>query len=328
MLQNKELLSHSKNLLAFSAGVDSTTLLFLLLENKISFDIAIVDYGLREQSKDEVAYAKELAKKYNFTCYVYQANPIEKNFEANARAIRYEFFEKLIKEHNYTSLLTAHHLGDRLEWMLMQLCRGAGAVELAGMSSLEKRENYTLVRPLLSYDKEDFLAYLKENGIRYFIDESNSDDKYKRNEFRHNYAQPLLAKYKKGIQKSFGYLDEDRESLIEELHFSQINEFFYTKASSSKRSNILAIDKHFKYSGHLITAKEKELLKNEQTVIISRKYTVNQEHGFLFIAPYIQEGSIEKKVKESLRLLRVAPKLRGYLASDAEALALVSRLLL
>ena len=327
MLQNKELLSSSKNLLAFSAGVDSTTLLFLLLENKISFDIAIVDYGLREQSKEEVAYAQELALKYGFKCYLYKAEPIEKNFEANARAIRYDFFEKIIKKHNYTTLLTAHHLGDRLEWMLMQLCRGAGAVELAGMSSLEKRENYTLARPLLFSDKEEFLDYLKEHNIHYFIDKSNSDEKYKRNEFRHNYAEPLLTKYKKGIKKSFEYLDEDRESLIEELHFSQLNDFFYVKASSSKRSNILAIDKHFKAQGHLITAKEKELLKNETTVIISRKYIINQEHQFLFIAPYIQKGSIEKKVKEKLRLLRVTPKLRGYLASDVEVLALVSRLL-
>ncbi len=327
MLQNRELLSSSKNLLAFSAGVDSTTLLFLLLENKIPFDIAIVDYGLREQSKDEVAYAQELALKYGFTCYVHKAEPIEKNFEANARAIRYNLFEKLIEEHNYTTLLTAHHLGDRLEWMLMQLCKGAGAVELAGMSSLEKREGYTLVRPLLSHDKEDFLAYLNKHTIRYFIDESNSDEKYKRNVFRHKYAGPLLEKYKKGIKKSFEYLDEDRESLIEELHFSQINEFFYTKASSSQRSNILAIDKHFKSQGHLITAQEKEQLKNTTVVIISRKFVVNQEHGFLFIAPYMQKGSIEKRVKEKLRLLRVTPKLRSYLASDTEVLTLVSRLL-
>ena len=328
MLQNRELLQTSKNLLAFSAGVDSTTLLFLLLENSISFDIAIVDYGLREQSKEEVAYAEELALKYGFKCYLYRAEAIEKNFEANARAIRYQFFEKLIKEHNYTTLLTAHHLGDRLEWMLMQLCKGAGAVELAGMSPIEQRENYRVVRPLLSHDKEEFFAYLNEHTIRYFIDESNSDEKYKRNEFRHNYAQALLAKYREGIKKSFEYLDEDRESLIEELHFSQLKEFFYAEASSSKRSNIFAIDKHFKSQGHLITAKEREQLKRDVTVIISRKYIVNQEHGFLFIAPYLQKVVLEKKVKEKLRLLRITPKLRGYLASNEEVLALLSRLLL
>ena len=327
MLQNKELLKNSKNLLAFSAGVDSTTLLFLLLDNKISVDIAIVDYGLREQSKKEVAYAKELALKYGFECYIHKAESIEKNFEAKARTIRYDFFEELIKEHTYETLLTAHHLGDRLEWMLMQLCKGAGAVELAGMSSLEKRESYTLVRPLLFSDKEDFLAYLKEHNIPYFIDESNSDAKYKRNEFRHNFAQPLLEKYKKGIKKSFEYLDEDVASLVKELHFENLGKFFYIQSSASQRSILVAVDKHFKSFGLLISRHEKEQLKKEETIIISRKYVVSKIKNFLFIAPYIQNVKIEKKIKEKLRLLKVTPKLRGYLASDRDALALVSRLL-
>ena len=59
MLLHKELLLHDTNLLAFSAGVDSTALLFLLLENNIKFDIAIHNYGLREQSKDDYTYAQE-----------------------------------------------------------------------------------------------------------------------------------------------------------------------------------------------------------------------------------------------------------------------------
>ena len=64
MLNNSSLnlLKSKKNLLAFSAGVDSTALFFLLNDSNIDFDIAIVDYGLREQSKNEVAHAKNLAK--------------------------------------------------------------------------------------------------------------------------------------------------------------------------------------------------------------------------------------------------------------------------
>ena len=50
----------TNNLLAFSGGVDSSALFFILLENNIPFDICIVDYGLREQSKLEVEYAYEL----------------------------------------------------------------------------------------------------------------------------------------------------------------------------------------------------------------------------------------------------------------------------
>jgi tRNA(Ile)-lysidine synthase len=57
------LLKSSKNLLAFSAGVDSTALFYLLVQNDVQFDIAIVDYNIRSASKDEVSYARELADK-------------------------------------------------------------------------------------------------------------------------------------------------------------------------------------------------------------------------------------------------------------------------
>ena len=59
-------------------------------------------------------------------CYQpYEAPKIEKNFESSAREIRYGFFEELIQKYGYENLITAHHLGDRFEWMLMQFCKGA-----------------------------------------------------------------------------------------------------------------------------------------------------------------------------------------------------------
>ena len=326
MLQNKVLLQNRKNLLAFSAGVDSTALLFSLLEHNIPFDIAIVDYGLRLESKKEIAYAQELAQKYNFKCHLHQAKKITSNFEAQARAVRYDFFEELIKTHQYENLLTAHHLGDRFEWMLMQFCKGAGCVELAGMQAVDERKHYTLLRPLLHLDKQELLLYLKEHDIFYFEDASNQDQKYKRNEFRHNYTKPLLAKYLPGIKKSFEYMDEDVELLILDIKVLECNKLAYFKSSGSKRSDIFAIDKYFKSQAHLITAFEKELLKNETTVVVGRKYVVNQTSFYIFITPYIKAENIDKKIKEKLRLLGIEPKLRGYLASDFEALELLSLL--
>ena len=122
MLENKTLLKlkGKKNLLAFSGGADSTALFFLLLKHNIKFDIAIVDYGIRKQSKEEVSYAKEISSSNSLTCYVYNAPKIKQNFEAKAREIRYGFFEELIEKYKYENLLTAHHLGDRFEWMLMK----------------------------------------------------------------------------------------------------------------------------------------------------------------------------------------------------------------
>jgi len=62
-------LQKGKNLLAFSGGVDSSALFFLLLEKKIDFDIAIVNYRTRKQSDTEESYAKELADRHGKKCY-------------------------------------------------------------------------------------------------------------------------------------------------------------------------------------------------------------------------------------------------------------------
>jgi len=327
MLQNRELLLNAKNLLAFSAGGDSTALLFLLLENNIKFDIAIVDYALRSQSKEEVAYAEELAKKYNFRCHLLNAKSIDKNFEANARKIRYNFFQELIEEHNYTNLLTAHHLGDRFEWMLMQFCKGAGCPELTGMKAIEKRESYTLLRPLLHLDKNELLHYLNANNLHYFEDESNYDKKYRRNEFRHNYATPLLQKYLSGIKKSFEYMDEDVNLLIQEAHIEIVNEFTYIEPTENKRSDIFAIDKYLKSKGHIITAQERKILQENEVSIVGRKFVVVQKASYIFIAPYKKSQNMDKKFKEKMRLLKVEPKLRAYFFLDSEAVEFVSRLL-
>ncbi|HHS92170.1 MAG TPA: tRNA lysidine(34) synthetase TilS, partial [Campylobacterales bacterium] len=58
--ESLSLLSKQKNLLAFSAGVDSSALFFLLLEYEIEFDIAMVNYGLREEADEEEAYVRSL----------------------------------------------------------------------------------------------------------------------------------------------------------------------------------------------------------------------------------------------------------------------------
>ncbi|MDF1876759.1 tRNA lysidine(34) synthetase TilS [Sulfurimonas sp. SAG-AH-194-L11] len=327
MLLHKNLLQNKKNLLAFSAGVDSTALLFLLLENGINFDIAIVDYSVRPGSKDEVTYAQELAKEHHFKCHVHKASQIETNFEAKAREIRYNFFQELINANNYENLLTAHHLGDRFEWMLMQFCKGAGCAELSGMQVVDKRHNYTLLRPLLHLDKQELLLYLSANNIKYFEDSSNNDEKYQRNEFRHKHSNPLLKKYLSGIKKSFSYIDEDVKELVSEVSLLSYKELIYFKSSGSKRSDIYAIDKYFKSIGKLITAAEKALLKENDTVIISRNYVVNQNHDYLFIAPFIKAKNMDKKLKEKLRLLKIEPKLRGYLATEREVVEFLSLLL-
>jgi len=321
------LLNSSKNLLAFSAGGDSTALFFLLLHHKIPFDIAIVDYGIRAQSKEEVAYAKELAHNYHVECFVHKSEPITNNFEANARKIRYDFFDSLIQKHNYNNLLTAHHLGDRFEWMLMQFCKGAGCMELSGMQEYERRGYYHVVRPLLHLDKSELLKYLHDKKIKYFEDKSNRDEKYQRNYFRHHHTQALLEKHLKGIKKSFQYLDEDVKDFLHDISPKRVKGFAYFQNSQHLRSNIFAIDKYLKEEGYLLSEHERELLKSSKTVIISRKIVVNQREDYVFIAPYMIIESMPKKFKEKMRVLKVEPKLRAYIYKEKEVANFLTSLL-
>lgn len=331
MLKSSSLkhLRDKKNLLAFSGGVDSTALFFLLLDANISFDIAIVNYGLREQSKEEVAYAKELTQTYKSLCFTHDALNIDKNFEAKAREVRYNFFDKIIQENSYDNLLTAHHLGDRFEWMLMQFCKGAGCVELAGMQELSDRETYTLIRPLLHIDKSELLQYLNIHNIKYFQDTSNFDTNIKRNNFRHNHTNPMLKQYLSGVKKSFDYIDNDLEILKENIATHVMKELNYFQSSTNITADIRMIDKLLKSKSYLLSASERILLKSKKTLIVGRKFLINQEHGFVFILPFIQSDiSLPKEFKEHCRVLQIEPKLRPYLYQNEEIFVHFKQLLL
>lgn len=324
--ENLDYFHEGKLLLAFSGGADSTALFFTLIAHKIPFDIAIVHYGLRTQADKEVRYAQELAKEYALQCHLLHAPKIEQNFEYEARHIRYTFFEKLIQEHGYTHLLTAHHLQDRLEWMLMQLCKGAGAAELVGMQERESRTGYTLSRPLVECTKEEIISFLQKYGHKWFHDETNDDLSYKRNYFRHEVAIKLLHEYSAGIKQSFKYLEEDVKGLIKEAKIHEAEEMSLFFSTGDKRSDIFHIDKILKSKGYILTAQQREDLKSQNEIIAGRKFLVLLDKGIYYIAPYLNE-TMDKAFKEECRGLGVPNKLRPYLFKAPLAFILFTRFL-
>ena len=311
-------------LLAFSGGSDSTALFFTLLEHKIPFDIAIVHYTLRDQADEEVKYAQSLAKEHNLQCHLLTAPSIKQNFEYEARKIRYDFFERLIQEKHYTHLLTGHHLQDRLEWMLMQLCKGAGAAELLGMREKEERHNYTLVRPLLELSKEEIMNYLQQNNLKFFHDKSNDDTSYKRNYFRHEVATELILNYHEGIKRSFKYLEEDVNRLIKEVEIRDTDELSLFFSSGDRRSDIYHIDKILKTKGYILTASQREELKYQDEIIAGRKFLVTLKEGIYYIAPYVKQN-MDKTFKEECRILGIPEKLRPYLFQSPMAFIMYTK---
>lgn len=319
-------LRQSKNLLAFSGGSDSTALFFLLHKFDIKFDIAIVDYGIREQSKNEVAYAKKLALDYKQKCFVHSSAKIDRNFEANAREVRYDFFASLIEEYKYTTLLTAHHLSDRLEWLLMQLCKGAGVAELNSLQRKTIKNSHVVLRPLLHVTKDELVQYLNNSNIKYFEDKSNTDLTIKRNFFRHNYSNPLIRLYASGIKKSFDYLDNDTGLLIKDVDIKIVNGCRYFKKSDNTANDIYHIDKILKDLKILASAKVREQLKQNSEVVISRRYLVTKTQNYIFITPFVTGVIMPKQFKEECRQMKLPPKIRPVLYKHQDCFKTVEEL--
>lgn len=309
------LLVDKKILLAFSGGIDSTALFFLLQECGIKCDLAIVDYGLREQSKDEVNYAKELASIHSVKCFTTTAPKFDSHFEQNARNFRYEFFEDIINKEGYEVLLTAHQLNDNLEWFLMRLSKGAGVSELVGLKEVTKKKNYLLIRPLLDFSKDELLEYLKTNNHKYFIDETNSDERYERNYFRANFSDKLIQNYKNGIKKSFEYLKSDalllecKYEIIfkqKELKVARLNDIDYI----SKASDLM-----LKELGYLMSSKQREEVQENKNVVIGGLWAIGINGDMLFVAPY-RKTVLPKEFKELCRINNIPPLIRGYVYDE------------
>ncbi|KLE06672.1 tRNA lysidine(34) synthetase TilS [Aliarcobacter butzleri] len=311
---NFSAIKESKNLLAFSAGVDSSALFFLLLKQNIAFDIAIVNYNVRVQSKDEVSYAKELALKYNKQIFIKEVKlETTSNFEKMARDIRYKFFEEIIDENSYEILITAHQLNDKLEWFLMQLTKGAGLIELIGFNEFEQKENYKIYKPLLDITKKELEEFLQKEDIKYFIDNSNFDEKYKRNYFRHNFSDKLLSEYTNGIKKSFKYLQDDINSLnIEITPIKNFNELEIYQNQNDNNLNIRIIDNSLKKRGFLLSsAQRKEILKQKE-ITISHKINITLNEDFIWICPNVS-SIMDKRFKEICRINKIPKNVRNYI---------------
>lgn len=175
-------------LLAISGGVDSVVLFHLLLDEKYKFSIAHVNFQLRGNESDEdEAFVKALAKKHNIPCFSKKAtlsnNKLYKGMSTQmaARAFRYQWFEEVLKKNSMKYLLTAHHQDDQAETILLNLSRGTG---LAGLKGMLPKKNH-IIRPLLFASKEEILKYAQKNKLEHREDSSNASLKYRRNHIRH-----------------------------------------------------------------------------------------------------------------------------------------------
>ncbi|NLC48198.1 MAG: tRNA lysidine(34) synthetase TilS [Tenericutes bacterium] len=205
--KNIELTSEDTIIIGVSGGPDSMALLYIMNEfkEKIHFNIvcAHINHNMREASNQE---KKDLELYCNKNNIIFEYTKIEKwgddNFHNEARSVRYNFFEELVLNYNAKYLMTAHHADDLIETILMRIVRGSTLKGYSGFSRVVNKEKYKIVRPLITVTKDEILNFNKKNNIKFSTDESNNEDHYTRNRYRH-VILPFLKKEDPNVHKKF-----------------------------------------------------------------------------------------------------------------------------
>ncbi|MGI6155741.1 MAG: tRNA lysidine(34) synthetase TilS [Enterococcus lemanii] len=206
--------TNGRVLVAVSTGVDSMVLLHLLEQLRptgLTIGVAHVNHQLRAASMAEARFLTEYCHDRELPFYMATwEDPAVRNIEAQARDFRYAFFKKIMAEEAYPCLVTAHHLDDQVETMLMKMIRTGEVFASSGMQLEQPFNNGKLIRPLLHTPKETIIAYAQKNQLIYYEDETNQSDCYQRNRLR----QQVLPALKLENPQAFAHFQQISEQLL------------------------------------------------------------------------------------------------------------------
>lgn len=202
--QNNLLNYDSPIVVGVSGGADSIALLTILVNLGYSCIAAHCNFHLRgeESLRDEIFtrdYVDSLSipfSKIDFDTKQY-AELNHLSIEMAARALRYDWFERIRKENKAQAIAVAHHRDDSVETFLLNLIRGTG---IRGLCGIRPKQGY-IVRPLLCVAKDEILNWISKEHLNFVIDRTNLSDEYSRNFIRLRVI-PLLQELNPSIKQS------------------------------------------------------------------------------------------------------------------------------
>ena len=290
-------------IVAVSGGPDSMALLHLLSRIKKAIDIEVVCAHVnhntgRSGQLEEQQYVKRFCKNHNIT---FETMTIEEygddNFENEARNIRYNFFESVVLKYNANYLMTAHHGDDLIETIMMRMVRGSNLKGYSGFKKIVEMDNYKIVRPLISYTKKELEEYNEENNVKYFIDATNSSDKYTRNRYR-KYLLPFLKsedvnvhhkflKFSENLNSACNFINKERDKALKRVlledsividkflledEYIQREILYYLLSEFYQDDLILLGDKHINLLLELMKSKKANSSINLPNDVVANKY--------------------------------------------------------
>jgi tRNA(Ile)-lysidine synthase len=199
-------------LLAYSGGGDSTALFELLLKYReiypLDLHVAHVDHGWREESQEEALRLKARCP-VPFHLERLEIDIKAGNLEDRCRQLRLAFFNQVYQEIGAEALVMAHHANDQAETVLKRIFEGG---PLHGLLPDRLIEGMRVLRPLLGVQKKELLAYLDREGVPYFTDSTNEDERFLRGKMRKTIIPLLEEHFGKGIVAPLCRLAERSQS--------------------------------------------------------------------------------------------------------------------
>jgi len=200
-----------KYIIGVSGGPDSMALMHFLIKEGYELVVCNVNYNTRDVSLEEQLMVKKECEKYEmvFESISVKYMHSDRNFEGWAREKRYLFFKDMYKKYKASGLFIAHHKNDDLETYILQKNRN-NIVKYWGLAEQTQILGMNVIRPFLSYTKNELIEYCKDEGIPYSIDVTNFEPICERNRIRID----ILDRYSaKDIDDFFSQKNEDNKKL-------------------------------------------------------------------------------------------------------------------
>jgi tRNA(Ile)-lysidine synthase len=245
-------------IIGLSSGPDSSLLLDFFYEYQkenplfISLSACHIHHGwgmIKKEWEDCANNAMEISIKkcneYAIPIYIFKnqdKNNLKESgsYEAGGRKMRYDFFKKILKDHNGDAIALGHTNDDQIEGFFIKIIRGTSLSGLCGMNEIDDflLKPFYILRPLLNIEKKDIIKALNEKKIEYIEDKSNSDEIALRNKIRLKLIPAIRSidkRFDYNLNKTINNLKEANKSLNE---YIKINlEKIY-----NKKTNFILID--------------------------------------------------------------------------------------
>jgi tRNA(Ile)-lysidine synthase len=189
---------HGPFAVAFSAGADSTALLWACVARWPHWVRAIhINHGLQAAAADFEWHARHLCQRWRVPLAV--AHPAARHTQGQspeeaARRARYAALAQSALtafDHPVSDVLLAQHADDQAESVLLAWSRGAGLSGLAAMPWRITRHGVAFIRPCLALPGQQLRQQLRQAGVPWVEDPSNLSPAYTRNRIRHQ-VLPVL----------------------------------------------------------------------------------------------------------------------------------------